>query len=206
MPRALCLALPPPSMLFPPPVNVPVFSQGRVGSYKPALPAKALHIHKALAHCPQSRTGLPTPSTSFPPATAFATIGYPHTPPLGSFTPPWTEHDHFLRQQDLPLSPAGTIGVGSVAHGSPSPRHMTEHSRQWSNSSRTSLSSLKAGTHTRHRTWSVTVDEIPGGGIKATGLMADDGTYILHGDYFRSTVGRADSYGQVLANISGPPR
>ncbi|KAK8869837.1 hypothetical protein IAR55_000405 [Kwoniella newhampshirensis] len=101
---------------------------------------------------------LPTPAISghgMPPL--------PHTPPPISYTPPWAAHNMFAGMPEGYVDRT-IVTTTPVSAG----RRM----------SKTSSSSLNGR---RQRNWCVTVGESPDGGIRPTGLVADDGTFIQHG-------------------------
>ena len=113
-------------------------------------------------------------------------IPFPQTPPPCDYTPPWASHNPFtiagtdlppvlnLSQSGLPLSPPHD-STGGALPTSP----VTSGDRHIRNRSKSSGVPLNPGG--RHRNWSLTLDTAPGGEVRATGLVADDGMFIPHG-------------------------
>lgn len=112
------------------------------------------------------------------------------TPPITPFTPPWQQH-HILAgaATSSPPSPASMYTRRtSLAHSSYSTPSTTRGP-----ASKRSTASLRARNlagsiirtsgRIRQRTWSVTLDQMPDGGLKPTGLIAMDGSnlFIPHG-------------------------
>ena len=179
IPPALSMASPPP----PPPVVQeisPLFGETRIDqrpSYFPGSPHGYMHSAPMDSH----ETAFASSPLSLSSATGTGTvnIAYSYIPSLGDFSAGWVA-PFSTPQPGLPVSsPIPSPGFARVSPISSSPR--ADHVRVRSNSNRTSM---RGSTHTRQRTWSVTLDEVPGGGIKATGLVADDGTFIAHGTSF----------------------
>lgn len=102
----------------------------------------------------------------------------PLTPPELGCIPPWANHNIFAAP--------GSAGVQSP----PNPAHDRRLShpvgsiRQVSPDMRRSVSSNKLAQsgHVRQRTWSVTLTNSAEGELVPTGLVADDGTMIHHGE------------------------
>lgn len=121
------------------------------------------------------------PST-IPSLIAWPSNSIPQVPLYGHQTPPWTADHTFVSRQELPVSPPHHSPADFDPQGLPFfPFAGNEHTRQSSNSSKNSMSSFRGSTHTRDSKWTLTVDEMPGGGIKTTGLVSRDGTFIAHG-------------------------
>ena len=129
----------------------------------------------------ESRQPILTPLGIFNHPFTWMPSNLPLTPPRGKDTMAYVPGSWQVGQRHLPLSPPFMNPAHLSKQGPPGVVNVPfPHARQRSNSSRTSMSSRRDSTHTP-RKWSVTVDEVPGGGIKATGLIADDGTFISHG-------------------------
>jgi hypothetical protein len=95
----------------------------------------------------------------------------PHTPPPLSLTTPWT--GLYTLPQFLPSAMHTPLGSPASPNGGIC-------GRQRSSSSRSSKGSTRH--QARGRKWSLTVEKGVDGALHS-GLKADDGTYIIHGEF-----------------------
>ncbi len=154
----------------------PVSTPGREHGWSPPRDPPPVTLHGVGPSLNINEVPLTNPPMSCPPISGWPNEFFPQTPPATTQTPPWISQNGFV--PEFPISPPVNSQGGFIPQRFPvSPDVNSTHGRERSNSSKTSMSR----THTRQRTWSVAVDEVPGGGIKATGLVADDGTFIQHG-------------------------
>lgn len=113
----------------------------------------------------------------------------PMTPPTSAvdYVPPWASHNPYTVQgTDLPFPHPITgpfpLSPNPTGQGLPIPHTpgMAQSTRHRANSSKASLNSLKSS---RDRTWSLTLDQNPNGEMVPVGLIADDGTTLMHGEF-----------------------
>lgn len=161
----------------------------------PALPDNFQILSPKLDHQPQLPMLLLSPGTHpATPAAGLPHVGFagvlPPTPPALSYTPPWAGHNMFaaLPSPMTPITPLvpDTTGRHIRTESGPMPmsREGTPTTPNFARAAlgRRSLGSFRGGSHARQRTWSVTVENSPEGELRTTGLVADDGTYIQHGE------------------------
>lgn len=113
----------------------------------------------------------------------------PMTPPTSALDsiPPWAGHNPYTVQgTDLPFPhpitgpfPLSPNPTGQNLPALPQTPGMAQSTRHRANSSKASMSSLKTS---RNRTWSVTLDQNTEGELVPIGLIADDGTTLMHGE------------------------
>lgn len=191
------------SMACLPPIPTPLGPSVPLSAQPPVLTHQAVGFPLRRHQIPRGASTTPLTIHTAP---GFAPVAFPQSPSTNSFSPMWTSGASNWAQPDLPLSPPWYSPGHFALAGSPiSPPPALERTRHRSNSSKASPNSLRATMHCRQRTWSVTIDDAPGGGIHTTGIVADDGTHIAHG---RSRAHNRSKLmcNKVLANISDLPQ
>lgn len=177
-------------MPFPAVPSNPPFAAAGASAPVPVLPTnfKTLSLKPSSKFLGPEYQGIMTDPTFIPWPMAGVQQPLPMTPPATAidYVPPWASHNPYtIRGTDLPLPqpitgpfPLSPEPTGQDASAVPRTPGMAQSTRHRTHSSKTSMNSLR---HSRNRTWSVTLDKNPAGEMVPVGLVADDGTFLLHG-------------------------